>query len=67
MSKEEKISYPPQWCKYCAKSSTYGRHYACWQGNLLKIVLFGPDIVPFDGWCNKFKFHERYVAKQKTR
>lgn len=67
MSKKEKISYPPQWCKYCINCTTYGRHYVCWQGNLLKFILFGPEIVNFDGTCKNFVLDKRYETNQKTR
>ncbi len=67
MSKKEKISYPPHWCKYCINCTAYGRHYVCWQGNLLKIILFGPETVSFDGTCEKFVFDKKYETNQKTR
>ena len=69
MSKKEKILYPPQRYKYCAKFSAYVKSCSCLRGNLSKIIFWGPEpgIVPFDDWCNKFRFHERYKSGQKTR
>ncbi len=67
MSKKEKISYPPQWCKYCAFFGDYGKYYACYNVSWWRLILEGPKIVAFDATCKKFQYDRKYKSTQKSR
>ncbi len=67
-NKKKKIySYPPQWCKYCTHYGEYKGYNACYYGFFLTVLIRGPELVPFDGWCNRFKYAEQYKSNQKAR
>ncbi len=64
---DQNTEIPMQICKFCKYFGSYGNYNVCYRGPLLKVALFGPEIVKYDGWCNKFVFDAKYFSNQKTR
>lgn len=67
MSNKEKISYPPQWCRFCKYFGYFKRYNACYKGNVFKILFYGPKVVRFDGYCDSFKYAKKYQNEQRGR
>ncbi len=66
MTKKEQKDFP-QTCEYCAYFLEYKLYYACAKTNMFKFILFGPEKVSFDSWCNRFKYAKKYKSDQNTR
>ena len=63
--KLDEQDYPPQWCKYCRYFGYDKNWNACYYG-FFNILLYGPRVVSFDGYCPHFKYAKK-CKNQKTR
>ena len=64
---EDKKENIPQRCGYCKIAGPCNNYALCYVGNWLKVLLFGPERVRLDDWCNRFEYAKKYEARQRTR